>query len=159
TKTSREYTDQQTVVFFYCFFGTIQCISLSPFLEPNRSAWVLQPGLGVTAIVLGAVCSTVVHINVVTWCLQKKGPVFVVMFTPLSIVIAVIMGVTFLGDSLYLGSVIGATIIVVGLYTMTWGQTKEKYTIPIIMDDDLDVSGSSADQITPLLSSRNGTEC
>lgn len=32
-----------------------------------------------------------------------KGPVYVTMFKPLSIAIAVVMGVTFLGDTLYLG--------------------------------------------------------
>ncbi|KAI3813159.1 hypothetical protein L1987_17876 [Smallanthus sonchifolius] len=151
TATSREYPDQQALVFFFCLFGTLQCIALSPLLERNRSAWVLQPGNGVTAVVLGAVCSTVVHNNVVTWCLRKKGPLFVVMFSPLSIVISVIMGVTFLGDSLYLGSAIGATIIATGFYTVIWGQTKEKNKIMVVMGDDLDVSDEPGSS-DPLLS-------
>lgn len=37
------------------------------------------------------------------WVLHKKGPVFVAMFKPVAIVIAVVMGVTFLGDVLHLG--------------------------------------------------------
>ncbi|XP_035842929.1 WAT1-related protein At5g40240 isoform X2 [Helianthus annuus] len=162
TKASREYMDQQTIVFFYCLFGTIQCIAVSPFLEQNQNAWVLHPGIRVTAVVLGAVCSTVVHINVVIWCLRKKGPVFVVMFSPLSIVIAMIMGVTFLGDSLHLGSVIGAMVIIGGVYTVIWGQAKDKNKVPVVVvDDDLDVSDEpgSSDQTAPLLSSRNEIEC
>lgn len=40
---------------------------------------------------------------VVTWACRKKGPVYVSLFNPLGMVIAVVMGVTFLGDTLYLG--------------------------------------------------------
>lgn len=52
---------------------------------------------------LKAVYSVVFRANTLTWFLEKKGPVFVGMFSPLFIVVAVIMGVTFLYDSLHLG--------------------------------------------------------
>ncbi|KAJ0450621.1 hypothetical protein HanHA300_Chr15g0558301 [Helianthus annuus] len=51
--TAREYPDQRTFVFFYCLFGTIQCIALSPFLEPNIDAWVLLSKTGMIAVVFG----------------------------------------------------------------------------------------------------------
>ncbi|XP_071704059.1 WAT1-related protein At5g40240-like [Rutidosis leptorrhynchoides] len=159
TATVREYPDQQAVVFWYCLFGTIQCIALSPFLEPNPSAWVVQPGIEMLAIVYGGVYSTIIRTIGVTWCLKKKGPVFVTMFTPLSIVIAVIMGVTFLGDSHHLGSAIGAIIVAVRFYIVMWGHAKEKNKLLVAMDEDLDVVdelGSHA----PLLSSvKHKSEC
>jgi len=40
---------------------------------------------------------------VYTWAMRKKGPVYVAMFSPLGMVIAIGMGVIFLGESLYLG--------------------------------------------------------
>ncbi|XP_071704058.1 WAT1-related protein At5g40240-like, partial [Rutidosis leptorrhynchoides] len=126
TATAREYPDQRTMVFLFCLFGTIQCIVISPFLERDPSAWVLQPGIGMIAVVFGAVFSVAFRSTAITWCLPKKGPVFVAMFSPLSIVIAVIMGVTFLGDSLHLGSAIGATIVAAGFYTVMWGQAKPR---------------------------------
>lgn len=49
--------------------------------------------------VLGSCLNNSVH----TWTLRLKGPLFVSMFKPLSIAIAVAMGVMFLGDDLYLG--------------------------------------------------------
>ncbi|PWA64654.1 eamA domain, WAT1-related protein [Artemisia annua] len=160
TATAREYPDQQTIVFFYCLFGTIQCIALSPFLEPNPSAWVVQPGLGLFAIVYGAVYVTVIRNTIITWCLEKKGPVFVAMFSPLSIVVAVIMGVTFLGDSLHLGSAIGATIVAAGFYTVMWGQIKEKKLL-LPMEENLGVADQteSLNAFTPLLSSINESKC
>ncbi|XP_076959085.1 WAT1-related protein At5g40240-like [Bidens hawaiensis] len=151
--TAREYPDQRTIVFFFILFGTIQCIAVAPFLEPDLNAWVLQPGTGMVAVVFGTVFSVVFRNTAITWCLEKKGPVFVAMFSPLSIVIAVIMGVTFLGDSLHLGSAIGAAIVAAGFYTVMWGQAKEKNKSPIS-----DEPGSS-DQTTPLLSSTNESNC
>ncbi|KAJ0636010.1 hypothetical protein HanOQP8_Chr17g0657111 [Helianthus annuus] len=115
--------------------------------------WVV---LQIDLFYLKAVYTTTVRCSVFTWCLWKKGPIFVAMFSPLSIVIAMIMGVTFLGDSLHLGSVIGTTIISFGFYTVIWGQTKEKNKLLAVTNEDLDVSGSgsSADESLPLLSSR-----
>ncbi|KAJ0692608.1 putative EamA domain-containing protein [Helianthus annuus] len=158
--TAREYPDQRTIVFLFCLFGTMQCIALSPFLEPDPKAWVSLPRTGIIAIVLGAVDSVVFR-STITWCLEKKGPVFVAMFSPLSIVIAVIMGVTFLGDSLHLGSAIGATIVATGFYTVMWGQAKEKNKLPMVTRADLDVSDEpgSSNQTAPLLSSRNESNC
>ncbi|KAI7733809.1 hypothetical protein M8C21_008928 [Ambrosia artemisiifolia] len=105
------------------------------------------------------VYSTAFRKSVVTWCLRKKGPVFVATFSPLSIVVAVIMGVTFLGDSLHLGSIIGATIVSAGVYTVLWGQTKEKTKLLVVMDEDLDVTGSSINKTARLLPSSNESEC
>lgn len=49
--------------------------------------------------IVGSSFGTVVH----TWGLRVKGPVYVALFRPLSIAIAAIMSVIFLGDTLYLG--------------------------------------------------------
>ncbi|KAI3813162.1 hypothetical protein L1987_17879 [Smallanthus sonchifolius] len=159
--TTREYPDQNTIVFFYILFGTIQCMALSPFLEPNPSAWTLQPGVGMTAVVLGAIYSTAFHSNVETWCLKKNGPVFVAMFSPLSIVMGVILGVTFLGDSLHLGSAIGAVMIALGFYFVMWGKAKENNKLVVVIKEDFVVADEpgSSDQNTPLLSSRNESKC
>ncbi|XWS63635.1 hypothetical protein CRYUN_Cryun06bG0117900 [Craigia yunnanensis] len=52
------------------------------------------------------------------WALRKKGPIYVSMFKPLEMVIALAMGVTFLGDKFYLGSLLGAAIIAIGFYAV-----------------------------------------
>ncbi|KAG2261325.1 hypothetical protein Bca52824_068404 [Brassica carinata] len=50
--------------------------------------------------VFGSCINNTIH----TWALRIKGPLFVPMLKPLSIVIAVAMGMIFLRDSLYIGS-------------------------------------------------------
>lgn len=53
----------------------------------------------ITQGILGSSLNNTIH----TWALRVKGPVYVAMFKPLSIAIAVAMGVILLGDTLYLG--------------------------------------------------------
>ncbi|KAK1291936.1 WAT1-related protein [Acorus calamus] len=66
-------------------------------------------------------------LGIETWCMRKKGPVFVASFKPLGIAIAAFMSTAFLGDTLNLGSVVGAVVIVIGFYGVIWGQGKEKH--------------------------------
>ncbi|CAL5398809.1 unnamed protein product [Camellia sinensis] len=120
-------------------------------LSRDLNAWKLRLDIELLAIGFSAIYGiglrNVIHI----WALKKKGPIFVTMFKPLGIVIAVIMGVSFLGDSLYLGSVIGAVIIVVGFYAVVWGKAKEEKTV-----EDSKIIGveSSSSTKVPLLENR-----
>lgn len=50
-----------------------------------------------------AIFGSVITFSTLTWCIQKKGPVFVAMFKPLGIAIAALMGAIFLGDTLHVG--------------------------------------------------------
>ncbi|XP_047338192.1 WAT1-related protein At5g40240-like isoform X2 [Impatiens glandulifera] len=124
-ETVKIYPDKITVVFFFTLFGTIQCAIIAFFVERNPIAWILPPGIPTFAIIYAATFGIAIRYNIVTWCLQEKGPLYVTMFKPLGMVIAVISGMILLGDALYLGSLIGAAIIAVGFYTVIWGQSNE----------------------------------
>ncbi|KAJ4960125.1 hypothetical protein NE237_020035 [Protea cynaroides] len=126
TATVKEYKDETTIVFFYCLFGTIQCAVVSLFAERDIRTWIIRPDIELIAILYSAIVGGVLASGVLTWCLRMRGPIYVAMYKPLGIVIAVVMGVIFLGDVLHIGSVIGAVIIVLGFYAVMWGQAKEE---------------------------------
>ncbi|WVZ09818.1 hypothetical protein V8G54_014348 [Vigna mungo] len=88
---------------------------------------------------------------VCTWGCRKKGAVYVAMFNPLGMVIAVGMGVIFLGESLYLGSVIGAATIGIGFYLVLWAHAEES-KVAKENKEKRDLVSSSAD---PLLSTKS----
>ncbi|KAJ4833445.1 hypothetical protein Tsubulata_042924 [Turnera subulata] len=123
----------------------------SLILERDPKAWILDHRIETITIVYTAVFGSLFRISIHTWCLHKKGPVYVAMFKPLGIVVAVILSVTFLGDTLHLGSVIGSVIITVGFYSVMWGQIKEKATAPVAAVDGTCCSSSSSGPKTPLL--------
>ncbi|XP_038705120.1 WAT1-related protein At5g40240-like [Tripterygium wilfordii] len=145
--TVKEYPEKMTIVFFFTLSVTIQSAIFSFILEVNPDSWKLKTRIELIAIVSQAIFGSLFRISVHTWCLHRKGPVFVSMFRCLGMVIAVVMSVIFLGDTLHLGSIIGSTIIAVGFYTLLWGQSQEKKTS---LEDEVGSAGTSSQQ-TPLL--------
>ncbi|KAI4352702.1 hypothetical protein L6164_006926 [Bauhinia variegata] len=120
------YPDEVTVVFFYNLSVSIMSAVVGLFTEPNASAWKIRPDTALASILCSGIFGSFLNNTVHTWALRIKGAVYVAMFKPLSIAIAVAMGVMFLGDTLYLGSLIGATIISIGFYTVMWGKASEE---------------------------------
>ncbi|GMI96393.1 Usually multiple acids move in and out Transporters 40 [Hibiscus trionum] len=139
------YPSEITLVSFYCLFGTIQCALVALIAERNPNAWELSPDIELISVVYSALFGSVVTFGVMAWCIQRKGPVFVAMFKPLGIAIAAFFGFIFLGETLYIGSVVGAAIIVTGFYGVIWAQSKESNdkvaktsTTPLLQGHDVD---------------------
>ncbi|KAK8710225.1 hypothetical protein V6N13_145560 [Hibiscus sabdariffa] len=125
------YKQEFTIALFYNFCATVISLPVSLTAEPNMGSWSLTPTLVFVTVLYSGVFSSIsssVHI----WGLHMKGPIYVVIFKPLSIAIAAFMSAIFLGDSLYLGSVIGAVILSTGFYAVIWGKAKEEN---MIVDD------------------------
>ncbi|KAL4353932.1 hypothetical protein GQ457_06G033820 [Hibiscus cannabinus] len=140
------YPEEIVVSFFYNLLAALICLPISLIAEPQMSGWRLTSGVSVAAVLYTGLFafafSSVVH----TWCIRLKGPVFVASFAPTSIVIAAVMSAMFLGEAIYLGSMIGAVIITGGLYAVLWGKAKETE------DDQTDqFLGPSSDGGVPLL--------
>lgn len=147
TATAKEYPDETTIAFFSCLFGTFLCSVYSLLMERDPRAWSLRTGTEIIAVMYSGIFVSVVRNTTITWCLRKKGPVYVGMFKPMQMVIAVFIGFIVLDEALYLGSVIGCTVIAAGFYAVMWGATKEKETIV----DSAYIIGSSS-KSNPLLS-------
>ncbi|WJX88612.1 hypothetical protein P8452_70681 [Trifolium repens] len=144
------YPSQLTIVAFYCLFGTFQCAILSLIVVKDPSSWKLSLDIELISIIYSAIFGSVVTFSVLTWCIDRKGPLFVTMFKPVGIAIAAFMSVAFLGETLHIGSVIGALVIAIGFYAVMWAQSREKNM------KGLEVNGlpsSSSAQESPLLES------
>ncbi|XWS30338.1 hypothetical protein CRYUN_Cryun24cG0108800 [Craigia yunnanensis] len=143
------YPEEIVVIFFYNLSVALISLPICLLAEPNLSSWRLTPSIAVVAVLysglFGSSFSTTVH----TWGVRLKGPVFVAIFKPTSIVIVVVMSAIFLGEAVYLGSVIGAVILTTGLYAVLWGKAKEEK----MTEDDscLSTSGPLSSGTVPLL--------
>ncbi|XP_022739955.1 WAT1-related protein At5g40240-like isoform X2 [Durio zibethinus] len=146
TQVMEIYPHELTAAFFYNLCATIIAIPVSLIAEPNLSSWRLTPTVAVAAVLYSGVYSSISS-SVRIWGLHLKGPVYVVIFKPLSVAIAAFMSAIFLGDALHLGSVIGAVIITMGFYAVIWGKTKEQRI------DGLSRLGHLSNDKTPLLQS------
>ncbi|KAL0377460.1 UNVERIFIED_CONTAM: WAT1-related protein [Sesamum radiatum] len=151
THIMKGYPAESTVVFFYTSCVSILAAVVGFFAEEDSSKWRIRPSVALASVLCSGIFGCCLNNIVHTWALHLRGPVYVTMFKPLSIAIAAAMGVIILGDTLYLGSIIGATIIAIGFYTVMWGKTKEEL---VELDvDTADLESSAAQKYPPLLQS------
>ncbi|KAK8484201.1 hypothetical protein V6N13_110928 [Hibiscus sabdariffa] len=142
TKVVEIYPAVMIVSFFYNLSGTIIAVPVCLMAESELSSWMPSPSVVVIAVLYSGVFQSYSSL-VIAWGLHLKGPVYVAIFSPLSIAIAAFMSAIFLGDSLYLGSVIGAIIISMGFYAVIWGKAKESESmssssgkVPLLKEED-----------------------
>ncbi|WRX20198.1 EamA domain - like 10 [Theobroma cacao] len=155
TQIMKEYPAELTVVFFYNLCVSFIAAIVGLASERNASAWRIRPDIALASVVCSGLFGSCLNNTVHTWALRLKGPVFVAMFKPLSIAIAAAMGVMFLGDTLHLGSLIGATIISIGFYTVMWGKAKEEMAEEYVSATDSSRVSPSAHKVPLLQSYKN----
>ncbi|KAL3717932.1 hypothetical protein ACJRO7_003117 [Eucalyptus globulus] len=121
----KDYPAEFTVIFFYNVIVTFMNAIVCLITEHDMSAWRVQ-GIGLASVICSGLFERCLNNIVHTWAIRLKGPFYVAMFKPLSIPVAVAMGVFLLGDTLHLGSIIGASILSIGFYIVMWGKAKEE---------------------------------
>ncbi|KAK6115576.1 hypothetical protein DH2020_007845 [Rehmannia glutinosa] len=124
-KTLKEYPAALSLTSLICIMGTLEGGVVAVIMERRKSAWLIGfDSRLLAAAYSGIVCSGIAYYmqSVVN---RVRGPVFVTSFSPLSMIITAILGAIVLGEQVHLGSLIGAAIIVFGLYSVVWGKSKE----------------------------------
>ncbi|KAG2405104.1 hypothetical protein LR48_Vigan03g161400 [Vigna angularis] len=152
TNIMKQYPAEFIVVFLYNLSGTLISAPICLLLEENLSAWKINPDITLIAIVYSGFFCTGLSSLVHTWGIHLKGPVYVSIFKPLSIVVAAVSSVIFLGDALYFGTVVGAVILSFGFYAVIWGNAKQDE-----LSEDFDMRPSSSSK-SPLLLSYKGKD-
>ncbi|CAN1266916.1 WAT1-related protein At3g18200 [Linum perenne] len=133
----KKYPAKLTMTSFTCFFGLIQFLFIASFLETDLNNWKIHSLEELFTILYAGIVASGIVISLQTWCIQKGGPVFVAVFQPLSTILVAIMAALILGDQLYSGGMIGAVLIMFGLYCVLWGKNEEKNDRTDQKDDSL----------------------
>ncbi|XP_010530244.1 PREDICTED: WAT1-related protein At1g43650 [Tarenaya hassleriana] len=126
TKVMKEYPAKLRLVALQCFFSCIQTAIWAVSVDRDPSVWKLQLGLPLLSIAYCGIVVTGITYWLQVWAIEKRGPVFTSMFTPLALIITSILSSFLFKESLYLGSVGGAILMVGGLYSVLWGKTREE---------------------------------
>ncbi|KAI4352303.1 hypothetical protein L6164_006567 [Bauhinia variegata] len=119
------YPEELIVVMLYNLCATLISAPVCFLAEPRLSAWILRPDITMVSVIYSGIFYSCVGILIHSCCIRLKGPVYVSVFKPLSVAIAAASTVIFLGEALYLGSVVGAIILSIGFYAVLWGKAKE----------------------------------
>ncbi|CAN8310946.1 unnamed protein product [Cochlearia groenlandica] len=114
-------------------FAAFQCALLSLYKNRDVKNWIIDDKFVITVIIYAGVVGQAMSTVATTWGIKKLGPVFASTFTPIILISATLFDFLILHTPLYLGSVIGSVVAVMGLYVFLWGknsETKVSTTLP-----------------------------
>ncbi|PIN11397.1 hypothetical protein CDL12_16019 [Handroanthus impetiginosus] len=154
-KTLKEYPAELSLTSLVCFMGMVEGGTVAVIMEHHKAAWTMGFDSRLLAVAYsGIICSGIAYYtqSIVN---KDKGPVFVTAFSPLSMIITAVLGAIVLAEQVHLGSLIGAAIIVIGLYSVVWGKSKElsaydedrTQELPVVDKKTLDILDSGTNEI------------
>jgi len=106
--------------------GTVQCTLVAFIFEPKASAWRLKWDIKLLSIVYSGVLCFAFAFFVQTYCIRLKGPIFAAMFNPTSTILVAILEPLILHVKYHLVSLLGAILVIAGLYTVLWGKANDE---------------------------------
>ncbi|OAY57472.1 protein WALLS ARE THIN 1 isoform X1 [Manihot esculenta] len=121
----KKYPAPFSVYSFTCFFGTLQLLAIAAYIERDPQTWQVHSGGELFSILYSGMIVSGVGFAIQIWVIQRGGPVFVSGYLPLQTMLVAIMASIALGEEFYLGGLIGATLIIAGLYLVVWGKSEE----------------------------------
>ncbi|XP_008787458.1 protein WALLS ARE THIN 1-like [Phoenix dactylifera] len=122
----KKYPARLSVTSYTCFFGVIQFLVIAAFIERDAEAWIFHSGSELFTILYAGFIASGVAFAVQIWCIDRGGPVFVAVYQPVQTLVVAIMASIALGEQFYLGGIIGAVLIIAGLYLVLWGKSEER---------------------------------
>ncbi|CAH9141669.1 unnamed protein product [Cuscuta epithymum] len=121
----KKYPARLSVTFYQCFFGVIQFLIIAGFCERDPQAWLVHSGAELFSVFYAGVVASGIAFAVQIWCIDRGGPVFVAVYQPVQTLVVALMASLALGEEFYLGGIIGAVLIIMGLYLVLWGKNEE----------------------------------
>ncbi|EEF48375.1 Auxin-induced protein 5NG4, putative [Ricinus communis] len=138
--TLKKYPAELSLTALICLMGTVEGAAVSLIMERDMSAWKIGfDSRLLAAVYTGVVCSGCAY-YIQGVVIKERGPVFVTSFSPLCMIITAALDCG-TNSFLNLFSVIGAVFIVLGLYTVVWGKSKD----------------STSNSAAPVTNEKNGT--
>ncbi|KAL1819705.1 hypothetical protein ACET3Z_014574 [Daucus carota] len=134
--TLETYPAELSLTAWICLMGTVEGAAVAFVMERgNAAVWALNLDTKLLAAVYSGVFCSGLAYYVQGIIMKDRGPVFVTAFNPLSMIIVAVLGSFILGEQMYLGRVIGAVVIVAGLYLVVWGKSKDYKPESLSIDD------------------------
>ncbi|KAF8404426.1 hypothetical protein HHK36_009311 [Tetracentron sinense] len=124
-KMSARYPCQYSSTALMCVMGSFQAVIFAICVERDWTQWKLGWNIRLLSVAYSGVIASGLIVSLIAWCIRVRGPLFVSVFNPLMLVLVALAGSFLLEEKLHLGSILGAVLIVCGLYLVLWGKGKE----------------------------------
>ncbi|CAN1326294.1 WAT1-related protein At4g28040 [Linum perenne] len=107
-----------------CSLATLQSTTVALFIENDYSAWKLNSIFELGCCLYSGITLAMTILGQ-AWCVGQRGPIFPAIFDPLCTIITTVFSAIFLHEQIYMGGLIGAVMVIIGLYIVLWGKAKD----------------------------------
>ncbi|XP_057431990.1 WAT1-related protein At1g25270-like [Lotus japonicus] len=154
-KMSKEYPSHYSSTALMSLMGAAQATVFALCVEKDWSQWRLGWSIRLLAAAYSGIVASGLMVVVIAWCVMKKGPLYASSFNPVMLVLVAILSSLMLDENLYLGSAIGAVLIMIGLYMVLWGKSKEMKNVT---SPDLEIEKIEV-VVTPTTTDNDNINC
>ncbi|KAK9012721.1 hypothetical protein V6N11_040759 [Hibiscus sabdariffa] len=109
----KNYPSKLLFTALQCLLSTFQSFAIAIGVERDPYQW----RLGWNLRLLAGIVVTGVTYYLQAWVIEAKGPVFLAMSTPLNLIFTIFCSAVL---------VLGGLLLIVGLYSVLWGKTREQ---------------------------------
>ncbi|XP_018632840.1 WAT1-related protein At1g25270-like [Nicotiana tomentosiformis] len=125
-KIGNDYPCHYSSAAWMSLMGAIQSTIFALCFDHESNQWKLGWSIRLFIVLYMGVLGSGIVVILMTWCSQKRGPLFVSIFNPMTLIFVALASAMLLDEAVYVGSVIGGGLIIAGLYLVLWGKEKER---------------------------------
>ncbi|GMY30689.1 WAT1-related protein At1g43650-like [Fagus crenata] len=116
-KLLKQYPARLRLSTLQCLLSSVQATVIAAALQRNFDSWKIGWDIQFASLAYSGVLVTGFTYGLQFWCIEKKGPFYVAMFFPLSLLVTTIFSPLVWSEKLTLGkvSLLGGVMIVGGL--------------------------------------------
>ncbi|CAI0555099.1 unnamed protein product [Linum tenue] len=125
TRLQKSYPPKLLFTTLQSALATIQSFVVAITIEGDPNEWKLGWNVKLVSVIYCGVMVTGVSYYLQAWVIEKKGPVFVALSTPLAFIFTTICSAVSC-DFINIGSILGGVLLAGGLYSVLWAKIKEE---------------------------------
>ncbi|XP_028791422.1 WAT1-related protein At1g09380-like [Neltuma alba] len=140
----KKYPAPCNSITYMCFLASIECAAIALCFVRKPSAWSLANSVRLASALYACIVCTGVACSLMSWAIERKGALFMSVFSLMQLVITALVSWALLGDKLHAGTAIGSVLIVLGMYSVLWGKTNAGDAIQKTEDEALTQNGNDS---------------
>ncbi|KAL6606479.1 hypothetical protein ACP70R_042132 [Stipagrostis hirtigluma subsp. patula] len=125
SRLTKKYPALYSSTAYMFLISSLQGGGLTAAIQRRASVWALRRPVEILTVLYTGIMGSGVGYVLMTWCVEKRGPVFTSAFIPIIQIMVAMIDFFFLHENLYLGSVLGSILMILGLYILLWGKNRD----------------------------------